>query len=146
DLLVQALGRNIVQLGQVSIQHHFLPADEQNRLLDPFDGNEYGLRHATNRASRKANRTVDWPGHRNRAGRSPQLSPPDSRPQIATLETLRCYAESVNCPKARVAPSAPSEPAHVVRPPPLGSRPRGRDRRVRSRQSLSPPDRVQSAK
>ena len=36
NLLIQSLGRNLVKVCQITVQHHLLPTDQQNRLFDPF--------------------------------------------------------------------------------------------------------------
>ena len=51
-MFVEPLGRNLVQLCQIPIQHDFLPADQQNRLFDPLAGNELGFGHASTFLSR----------------------------------------------------------------------------------------------
>jgi|HubBroStandDraft_2_1064218.scaffolds.fasta_scaffold458093_2 hypothetical protein len=40
DGQVKIAGGHLIQLRQVAIEHHFVPADQENPLLDHLDGDE----------------------------------------------------------------------------------------------------------
>jgi hypothetical protein len=47
-LLIQALRRNSIELGEVSVQYDFLRTDEEYRLLDALGDNyRFPFRHVT---------------------------------------------------------------------------------------------------